>query len=156
MYYSPYPHRPGEFERLHCQRTPRKIAAALRAVRRLEEKRKGIDPLFDDGVRMSGEEAARAADGRFEYYRLRAIDMVRQDRQRAAIKWLKLRRCRRRVPAAVRDRFDVLWNRKTYPGRPEYALDLMRRLVVEYFGLLVESLEEPLFEEAPAGRLRQP
>jgi len=147
MYYDPYPFRISEFVELHAQKTPRKMAAALRAIRRLEDREKGRDPLFDDGVRMSDAEVREKAEERFERYRAKGIEMVRRERLWQAMQWMKLRRCRNRVPQEVKRRFDALWRRQIYPGRPTYALDLMRRLLVEYYGLLTD-IETPLFDES--------
>lgn len=147
MYHYPYPFRTSEFEALHAQKTNRKMAAALRAIRRLEEKEKGRDPLFDDGLRMTDDEARKLADERFERYRAKGIEMVRRERRWHAMQWLKLRRCRNRAPQPVKARFDQLWRRQTYPGTPTYALDLLRRLIVEYYGLLTD-IETPLFKDS--------
>lgn len=138
MKFAPYPFRPEEFTREHGQKTNRKIAAAVRAVIRTEERAKSKDPLFDDGVRMTKEEAAEAADKRLEYYIQRGVEAVKRDRRQRAKDWLKVRRARRMVPQHLREAFDRIWNAETYPMTPEYASVVIRSLVLEYYGLLTQ------------------
>jgi len=112
------------------KKSPRRIAAAVRAVRRIEDK--NYQPLFD-GPKMSDNEVLEKAHERVEKYIEWGRENIIKDRSNTAKKWLLVRRVRRRVPDEVRVEFDRKWQSKIYPGGYEYALSLLNTLIRAYY-----------------------
>ena len=108
--------------------TPRKISAARRALDRLANR----DPLFADEVRAG----QPTPEERVQYYIEANKRRIAADRKRQADQWLRLRKIRREVPAAVRKAWDEKWSKGSYPGCPYYGLDLMRSILLKHYGLL--------------------
>lgn len=136
MYYYPYHFRLSDYDELK-KKTPRRVAAAIKAVRRIEDK--NYQPLFD-GNKMSDTEVEKKAHDRVDYYIKLGRERLVADRKNEAKQWCLVRRVRRRVPKLIRKEFDLKWQSKTLPGRPEYAADLLNRLIRAYY------LEEGLFK----------
>jgi len=129
MYYKPHSMRLKDYEELR-KKSPHRIAAAVRAIRRIEDK--NYQPLFD-GPKMSHDQVLEKAHERLEKYIKWGREQLIENRKYIAQKWLLVRRVRRRVPDVVRMEFDRKWKSETYPGGHEYALTILNGLIRAYY-----------------------
>lgn len=107
--------------------TPRRVAAAKAAITR---KYNQIPPIW----RMLQGEPTETPEERLLKINAARIDGIKEARSEMAAAWLHARKVRRRLPVLVRKTFDCLWKDSSYPGKPEYALDLMNTLIRIYYG----------------------
>jgi hypothetical protein len=119
-----------EFDRLVC-RTPRKVAAAVRHLRCREAQEQMS--LFNRGASMTPEELEERAARRVDSYIAAGRRALIEERRAVSTRWRRLRGCRQKAPAAVREAFDKKWQSRCLPGKPEYGLDLMRHLLWAHF-----------------------
>jgi hypothetical protein len=99
------------------QVTPRKRAAAERAVRKEQDRY----ALFPELVRH------RSADERLEAMALQRDKWWRAMRDHQARQWRRARGLLRSLPEAVQAEVKTLWQEPIYPGDPVYLLVLIRK-----------------------------
>lgn len=106
--------------------TPKRLAAAKRALQRISDK----DPLFAASITDD------AALQRVLYYAENFKAKKQADRKHIAQQWLTLRKILRIVPPGVRTDFFDRWNRPNWnvPRKPEYGLDILRELLCRHYG----------------------